>query len=491
MESYSRFIYIFVFIVILSATSIAKPNVSLLNEHVYFISDKKIEVVGDVVFSNLYNRNQCLVGLKNWWSEGNIYFEYIDSNGKFKTIWLDLEYDVSHIKPYVYSDGLLYDKPIFTNQPQGEGDYIYPVTDTNRGSYLIEPPSYSEECKLYSSKDEGKIFHFDKIFTIYDIYPIPSNEYRLFVELENCISSDGGSSVCYYVRDFYGPNDVSAKNTATGIARYYPSKGTIMIPFLDLSNLGGKIGDTAWLELKVKTENGDLKLVLDTLKGKGGFGKNTNLDIADRAQMATYFSDNREILIPFLDIGDGNSYWIRLKLESVKGSEFVFDLNTYGVNQYDFSNSIGQICASDAGFVRSLYQSILDRDLEVRYKEGYGLSHLKSLANGTSRESLILVFFNSLEYQNKHKSDVEFIRDAYQAILEREPTNAEKQIDDIIVREDFLKQLFNSEEYLNLLSSCYQIGVDKVLELNSKSHYSYSIVNDNLTSRPDFDANYD
>jgi len=124
----------------------------------------------------------------------------------------------------------------------------------------------------------------------------------------------------------------------------------------------------------------------------------------------------------------------------------------------DFSNAIGKPCAPDKEFVLSLYHSVVEYDLEVSFATGYGGAHMRSLQNGESRLSTILSFFNSPGYLDKQKSGQEFMRDTYQAVLGREPSATEINQWSRIARNDLIKQLFNSNEYRNLMASCPEIG---------------------------------
>ena len=161
----------------------------------------------------------------------------------------------------------------------------------------------------------------------------------------------------------------------------------------------------------------------------------------------------------------------------------------------DYSTAVADPCGTDVEFVRSLYQSILERDLEVSSEPGHGAAHLQSLQDGATRASLIVAFFDSPEYQNKQKSDDEFIRDAYQAILGREPTSAEQSVSIIFGRDDFLNSLFLSSEYRDMMAACGQgassADQDKTVTINSMHDYSYSFVREEITSKPDFDNEYD
>ncbi|RLD37750.1 MAG: hypothetical protein DRI74_05885 [Bacteroidetes bacterium] len=135
----------------------------------------------------------------------------------------------------------------------------------------------------------------------------------------------------------------------------------------------------------------------------------------------------------------------------------VFLIPTNAQNSKAFKNAVSKPCGTDKEFVRSLYQSILERDIEVSFAPGQGAVHLQSLQNGESRWKIIWSFFNSPEYLNKHKSHLEFIKDAYQSILGRQAKTRETKFWPDINRNDILRKFFNSEEYINLMANCPDI----------------------------------
>jgi len=126
--------------------------------------------------------------------------------------------------------------------------------------------------------------------------------------------------------------------------------------------------------------------------------------------------------------------------------------NNTGMNA-SFDKALGKPCGTDKEFVRSLYQSVLGRDLKVSFSNNGG-SHLRKLQNGDDRWKVIWNFFHSKEYKNKHKNHREFIRDAYQSILGREPAKNEIAYWPKVDRGDILRKFFNSNEYHNLLKNC-------------------------------------
>lgn len=76
---------------------------------------------------------------------------------------------------------------------------------------------------------------------------------------------------------------------------------------------------------------------------------------------------------------------------------------------------------SEASFVTSLYEAILDRK-----PDDGGYRHwIGRLRSGKSRQWVIEKFFESPEYQSRKKSNQEFVRDLIQATSGREPSSAE------------------------------------------------------------------
>jgi len=143
--------------------------------------------------------------------------------------------------------------------------------------------------------------------------------------------------------------------------------------------------------------------------------------------------------------------------------------NTTNNNAHsDFQNALGKPCSTDKAFIRSLYQSILDRDMEdTSFKIGHGGGYLQNLRNGDSRWKVIYAFFNSPEYKNKHKSHTAFIRDAYQAVLGREPSANEIEAWPKINRNTILIKFFNLEAYIKIKKDCS--NYKKVINIASLS----------------------
>jgi hypothetical protein len=122
----------------------------------------------------------------------------------------------------------------------------------------------------------------------------------------------------------------------------------------------------------------------------------------------------------------------------------------------DFSRAVARPCSSNIDFVRSLYQSILGRDMLLPLQARHGLGHVQALQNGVSRKQIITNFFHSPEYTNKHKPWSAFIVDAYQACLGRNPSAYEVQKWLPTSIDQALRTFFNSREYNNLIAGCSQ-----------------------------------
>lgn len=457
MKTLSKLFFIIFLYCCFATNSFANPKIYLSNEDVNFISDREIEISGDFVVPDFYDKLLCIDRKDVDIAEVNIYFEYITKTGQFKDVFMETQYDHFNQNPYVYSNGSIGNTFIHTVTTDKSGDYIYPVTDTNIGAYFLEDPYYNDECQFGESKDQGKIFHFHKIFTIWDIYPVPSYQYRVFVEFEILYGGHDGSSITYYSRDFYGPKDVPNTYSSSGIASFDANNMILHIPFLDMSNIGGNAGDTDWLNFKVELRNDIIALVLDIPNNKGGLGENINIVPSNQNNLAIFDPDTLKLTVPQLDLDASSTYSLELTYNSSlnqNNSEIVFELSNIALNPQDYSNALSLPCADDATFIRSLYQSIMDRDAEIANKPGYGVAHLDSLAQGVTRGALIKAFFRSPEYTNKNKGNEEFIRDAYQSILSREPTQNEISIEFSVSREAFLENLLSSTEYSNLIAAC-------------------------------------
>ncbi len=477
-----------------------QPWVHMSNVKVNFITDRKIEIKGNVQFFNLFSKPLCNELIITDLIEAYINFEYTTENGKFNDLWLDSRCsEIYYDNPYHYTDGIWRNKFVSGN---GKNYYSYPVTDSNRDGWLLKEPYYSYtdkgQCdKLVNTNDNGRIFSFDKIFTIPDVMPTPTSEYRVNITLDWGINNSHGFGCSMYFRDFYGPFPIKTSPA------YYQSAnrailnlktGTLHIPLLYVGNLTNKQGDYMWIDLKLDTMGSEYIFVVDLNNKIGGIGVTNNFDMFDADVVAMFkkeitpLSDSYILYIPEVDAGNGKSYWLKLKLYFVLDNRFVFKVDSFGLNP-DYSDAISNPCGTDIEFVRSLYQSILGRDVEVSIT-GEGKTHLISLQNGGTRKALILAFFHSQEYQNKHTKDLEFIRDVYQSILAREPNAQEKSIG-ILNRDDFIEQIFNTNEYKGIIASCPQTNKDKEIKLNSINNFCYSFIREEITARPNLDESYD
>ncbi len=133
---------------------------------------------------------------------------------------------------------------------------------------------------------------------------------------------------------------------------------------------------------------------------------------------------------------------------------FLFTSVSIYAQKSSYNNALGKPCAGDREFIRSLFQSILERDVnptKIPYRKG---SHLYLLKNGVSRKVVIQHFLNSPEYMKKSKSIREFVRDAYQSVLGREPSSYELNIAVNSIKNQFVSNLFNSNEYKKIIAGC-------------------------------------
>jgi len=96
----------------------------------------------------------------------------------------------------------------------------------------------------------------------------------------------------------------------------------------------------------------------------------------------------------------------------------VLDALFEGADEY--ANDVAKPLASDTEFVLSLYRCALHRPADLGVKD-----HVERLRKGATREEVVRDFLRSEEYVARHADDLEFARDAYQAVLGREPTRRE------------------------------------------------------------------
>ncbi len=122
----------------------------------------------------------------------------------------------------------------------------------------------------------------------------------------------------------------------------------------------------------------------------------------------------------------------------------------------DFSSALGKPCGSNEEFVTGLYQSVLERQPD---SAGAAL-WLGKLQSGAARDNIYRQFFASVEYVQKNKSDRQFIRDAYQAVLGREPDEGGTNLwmaklqEKKTKRVNVLNALLASPEYKTIMSRC-------------------------------------
>ena len=116
-------------------------------------------------------------------------------------------------------------------------------------------------------------------------------------------------------------------------------------------------------------------------------------------------------------------------------------------DQPKYSDNItGVPCGSDRAFIYSLFQCILERDPEkIELDE-----HMRDLRHGLSRKEIVIRFFKSREYLNNNKSASESYKDAYQAVLGRNPNFDEMRTFPRTWPFIMAKKLFDTQEYRNL-----------------------------------------
>lgn len=121
--------------------------------------------------------------------------------------------------------------------------------------------------------------------------------------------------------------------------------------------------------------------------------------------------------------------------------------------------AVGKPCAANRPFVTSLYQSILDRQPDAS-----GLNYWTGRLNsGQTKKWLITQIFKSREYTGFGKSNREFVRDAYQAVLGRQPEPAGhsswiRNLKNNMSRDTMIGHFLNSTEYKLKMARCGTIN---------------------------------
>ena len=111
-------------------------------------------------------------------------------------------------------------------------------------------------------------------------------------------------------------------------------------------------------------------------------------------------------------------------------------------------NTAGNLCGTDSEFILYLFQSVLERDSKNNEIE----QQVYDLENGMSRKEIVIRFFTFSEYLHKKKGGSEAYRDAYQAVLGREPTPEEARTFPRTRPYIMAMQLLDTDEYQNLCS---------------------------------------
>ena len=86
-----------------------------------------------------------------------------------------------------------------------------------------------------------------------------------------------------------------------------------------------------------------------------------------------------------------------------------------------YDAALGKPLADDEQFVASLFRCVLHREPDARRVKSY----TDRLAAGKNRELIVINFFQEKGYRDRRTSDAEYVRDAFQAVLGREPAPAE------------------------------------------------------------------
>ena len=156
-----------------------------------------------------------------------------------------------------------------------------------------------------------------------------------------------------------------------------------------------------------------------------------------------------------------------------------------------YANAVAKPCGSDKEFIRSLYQSILDRNpkVDISLEPGHGAAHLRDLQNGIPRWRIIWNFFNSPEYKAKNKSEKEFMRDVYQSILGRNPNSGDILMQKFPDRNKEIKMFIDSQEYKQIMTNCSNkntggFGTSKYNEFSLKGDIYF--LKPNTSRLPDF-----
>ncbi len=197
------------------------PWVETRNILVTFLSDREIEITGEVQFFNLFSEALCNNKNDVDWAEGDIIFEYTVDDGKFNDFWLERQCSYSDgPNDYLYSDGKFYNQP--QPIPHPSNYYLYPVTDVNRGAWFLEEPSYnfddSGHCQdQYDPGDNGRVFTFTKRFSIPDAYPTPNAQYRVTILLDWGVNDRHGHGCEYYFRAICDPQPVPGSTEGPGM----------------------------------------------------------------------------------------------------------------------------------------------------------------------------------------------------------------------------------------------------------------------------------
>ncbi len=116
--------------------------------------------------------------------------------------------------------------------------------------------------------------------------------------------------------------------------------------------------------------------------------------------------------------------------------------------------AVGKPCASSRDFVISMYQSILERQPDQA-----GLNYWVGRLNAGKQRKWVIAQFFLAQGQSLKKNNHDFVRDAYQAILSREPEPQGYQtwgnsLVNHMPRDEMIVHFLHSDEFRNKTAGC-------------------------------------
>jgi hypothetical protein len=151
--------------------------------------------------------------------------------------------------------------------------------------------------------------------------------------------------------------------------------------------------------------------------------------------------------------GYGIHRWTGTNWSAVPGG--AMEITLAGIQgKAGLDSALGKPCAPYSEFVTSLFHSVLERQPDQK-----GLNYWVScLNNGKSRRWVIAQFFLA-QGQSKKKNNRDFVRDAYQAILGREPDSSGQNtwansLSKHMPRDDMIQYFLHCQEYKQIMANC-------------------------------------